>query len=109
MIYKKLITIFLKLLDSSLMIDYKKINRQAFEDWAFRSGDDVGWKSYIAYEDLKLLKELGTPKPDFQYWMLIGKRLQLLSLADEMRKAFELKKSAEEKRKSEIEKENAKS
>lgn len=101
---KNIIAWFLKLLDGSLKLDYKKIhNKQAFEDWAFYSVDNPGWKAWLAYEDLRILKELGIPQPDYKYWMLMGKRVQLLSLADEMRKAVELKKSAEEKRKSESE------
>lgn len=109
MIKKKLVAWLLRLLDKSLVIDYTKIdNKKGFEDWAFRSVDDAGWRSYLAYEDLRLLKELGIPKHDFEYWMIMGKRIQLLSLADEMRKAFMLKKSAEEKRKAEAEKNNNK-
>lgn len=98
MIKKTLIRLLLILLDSSIGIDYKKINRKAFEDWAFKSFDDPGWRSYLAYEDLKILKELGIPKPDYEYWMNIGSRLRLLRLADEMRRVVENKKSIEEKK-----------
>jgi len=104
MIRKVFIGWILRWLDRSLALDYKKIDRQQFENWAFVSADNPGWRSYLAYEDLKLLKELGIPKPDYQYWINIGRRMQLLGLADEMRKSFELKKAAEEKRKAEAEK-----
>ena len=92
-----ILKILLRLLDVSF--DYKKIDKQAFEDWAFRSLDDVGWKSYFAYEDLRILKELSFGKERDQYMILIGRRLQLLYLYDEMRKAAENKKSKEERKK----------
>ncbi|MDZ4210038.1 MAG: hypothetical protein U1C56_02560 [Candidatus Curtissbacteria bacterium] len=107
---KYLIGLLLRLLDSGLKlkIDYKKIDRKALEDWAFHSFDDLGWKSYFGYEDLKILKELSYGREGISYWMLIGRRLQLLYLFDEMRKSFENKKSAEEKKQVEAEKENQK-
>ena len=86
-----------------LHVDYKSIDKKATEDWAFRSFDDRGWRSYFAYEDLKILKELSFGKDRDAYMILIGRRLQLMYLFDEMKKAFENKKSAEEKRKSEAE------
>jgi len=98
-----LIRFVLRLLDSSFKIDYKKIDRKALEDWAWKSFDDKGWRSYVAHEDLKILKELSFGKDRDQYMLLIGRRLQLLYLFDEMKKAFENKKSEEEKRKSQAE------
>ena len=109
MIKRILISLLLKLLDSSLKLNYKKIDLKAFEKWAYFSGDDAGWRSYLGYEDLKILKEMSFGKDRDHYMMLIGRRLQLLNMGDEFRKAFENRKSAEEKRKSEAEKNNAKS
>lgn len=101
-----LIGLLLRLLDSSLklQIDYKQIDKQAVEEWAFRSFDDKGWRSYFAYEDMKILKELSFGKERDQYFILIGRRLQLLYLFDEMKKSFENKKSVEEKKKAQAEK-----
>ena len=96
MIKKLLIRLLLRLLDFS--VDYRKIDRKAFEEWAFRSVDSVGWKSYFAYEDLKVLKSLGQGQEGIHYWINIGRRIQLLSLADEMRKVFELRTSEREKK-----------
>ena len=75
---KLLIGLLLRLLDSSLKlrIDYKKIDRKALEDWAFRSYGDKGWLSYFGYEDLKIMKELTFGREGVSYWMLIGRRLQ---------------------------------
>jgi len=93
-----LIGLLIRLLDSSVRIDYKQIDKNALENWAFRSFDDKGWRSYFAYEDIKILKELSFGKERDQYHILIGRRLQLLYLFDEMRKAFENKKSSAEKK-----------
>lgn len=97
---RKILGLLVRMYDNSLRIDYKQIDKKALEEWAWRSFDDRGFKSYLGYEDLKILKELSFGKDRDQYMVLIGRRLQLLYLADEMRKAVELKKSAEEKRKS---------
>ena len=94
---RKILGLLIRMYDSSLHIDYKQIDKKALEEWAWRSFDDRGFKSYLGYEDLKILKELSFGKDRDQYMVLVGRRLQLLYLADEMRKAVELKKSAEEK------------
>lgn len=98
MIKRFLIRFALRLLDSSFKIDYKQIDKKAVEEWAFRSFDDKGWRSYFAYEDMALLKSFGQGKTGETYWINIGRRIQLLYIFDEMKKAFENKKSAEEKR-----------
>jgi|SRR3990167_2942311 len=98
MIKRFLIRFVLRLLDSSFKIDYKQIDKKALEDWAFRSFDDRGWRSYFAYEDMKILKEMSFGKDERSYMILVGRRLQLLYLFDEMKRAVENKKSAEEKR-----------
>ena len=98
MIKRFLIRFALRLLDSSFRVDYKQIDKKAVEDWAFRSFDDRGWRSYFAYEDMALLKSFGQGKEGLVYWMNIGRRIQLLYLFDEMKKAVENKKSAEEKK-----------
>lgn len=102
-----LIGLLLRLLDSSVKmhVDYRGIDKAAVQAWAFRSFDDKGWRSYFAYEDMKILKELSFGKDRDQYMVLIGRRLQLLYLFDEMKKSFENKKTAEEKKQSEASKE----
>jgi hypothetical protein len=105
MIKKILIGLLIRLLDSTARVDYKNIDEKALEDWAFRSFDDKGWRSYFASQDMKILKELSFGKERDQYMILIGRRLQLLYMFDEMRKAVEIKKSKSEKAKSEAEKE----
>jgi hypothetical protein len=107
MVKNLIIRILFRLSDSAFPVDYKSINKKALEDWAYDSFDHPGWRSYFAYEDLKILKELARGHGRDSYMILIGRRMQLLHLFDEMRKSFELKKSAEEKRLS-AEKKNAK-
>lgn len=97
MLKRALICILLRLLDASFKVDYKKIDQKALEDWAFRSHRDPGLMSYFAYEDMKILKEFSFGKAQDAYWILIGRRLQLLYMFDEFRKGYENKKSAEAK------------
>jgi len=97
MIKRFLIQIALRLLDSSFKVDYKMIDKRALEDWAFHSFDDKGFRSYFAYEDMKILKELSFGKDIPNYYLLIGRRLQLLYLFDEMKKAYHNKKARAEK------------
>ena len=98
---KRFITgLLVRLLNSSLLIDYKQIDKKATEAWLYRSFDDRGWRSYFAYEDLKILKEMSIGKGPWEYAVLVGRRLQILYLFDEMRKAVENKKSDSEKKKS---------
>ena len=98
-----LIRFVLRLLDSSFKIDYKQIDKKAVEDWAFKSFDDKGWRSYYGYEDLKLLKTFGQGQEGMTYWVNIGRRIQLLMIFDEMKKAYENKKSEAEKKASQAE------
>lgn len=98
MFKRLIIKILFRLLDENLKIEYNKIDKQSLEQWAFESFDNKGWRSYFAYEDLKILKALAQGQQRDQYFLLIGRRLQLLYLFDEMRKAFQLRKSAEEKK-----------
>ena len=93
-----IIGLLMRLLDSSFKIDYKQIDQKALEDWAFASFDNKGWRSYFAYEDMKILKELSFGKERDAYMILVGRRLQLLYLFDEMKKSVANKKSREEKK-----------
>lgn len=103
-----IIGLLLRLLDRSVKIDYKQIDKKSVEEWAYRSFDDKGWRSYFAYEDLRILKEMSFGKGPWEYAVLVGRRFQLLYLFDEMKKAAENKKSAAEKAAAEREKnENA--
>jgi len=97
-IQRILLGLLVRILDSSLEVDYKKIDKKAVEGWAFRSFDDPGFRSYFGYEDLKILKEMSFAKDERNYMILVGRRLQLLYLFDEMKRAVENKKSAEEKK-----------
>lgn len=98
MFKKFLIRTVLRLLDSSFRVDYRQIDKKALEEWAYRSFDDRGWRSYFAYEDMKLLKSFGQGKEGVVYWMNIGRRVQLLYLFEEMKKAMENRMANEQKK-----------
>lgn len=94
---KILIRLLMRLLDSSFVVDYTKIDKQAVEDWAYRSYGDKGWQSYFAYTDLKILKTIGQGQEGMNYWINVGRRIQLILLLDEMKKAVQNKQSRQEK------------
>ena len=96
-----IIHLLARLLDSSFIIDYKKIDKGAVQKWAFQSFDDPGWRSYFAYEDLKILREMSYGKDERGYMILVGRRLQLLYIFDEMKRSYENAKTAEEKKEAE--------
>lgn len=98
MIKKIIVGLLIRLLDSSLRINYKSIDKKAFEQWAFDSFKNKGFESYLAYEDLKIMKEMSFGKGPWDYALLCGRRLQLLYMADEMRKCAEFRKSEAEKK-----------
>lgn len=97
MVKRILIQWLFRLLDSAMRITYVSIDEREAKRWLYNSFGDKGWESYFKYEDLRILKSLANGQEEKQYWLLVGRRLQLLYLYDEMRKAFELKKSEEEK------------
>ena len=91
-----------KLLDGEIKLDYLKIDKAAMTRWLFESYEDKGFKHYFQYHDLKILKEMGFGVESHRYWMLVGRRLQLLSLYEDMKKSwdFEKKRRDQESRKS---------
>lgn len=97
-IKRGLLYLTIRLLDGTFVVDYKKIDKKALENWAYDSFDNAGFRSYFAYEDMKILKELSFGKERDAYMILVGRRLQLLYLFDEMRKVSEMKKSRNEKK-----------
>jgi len=100
------IRLLFRLVDSTYPVDYSKIDTTAREKWLFESHGKIGMRDYFKYEDIRLLKMLGGGQEGSSYWILIGRRLQLMLLMDDARKAYELKKSELEKQKSEALKES---
>lgn len=103
MIKRFLVRLLFRLLDSAYSVTYEGISREKAERWLYESFGDEGFESYFKYEDLKLLKDALNGQEDRGYWMLIGRRFQLLSMRDEARRAFENRKSKEEKDKVKVE------
>ena len=97
------VRVALRIFDSSIEVDYKKIDKSAMEDWAYNSFDDRGWRSYYAYETMKIFKEMSFAQEREQYLILVGRRLMLLHMFDEFRRAMENKKTRDAKRAAEAE------
>lgn len=104
MIRRLIIKLLFRLLDPSFSVDYSKIDKGAAEDWLWDSYHNAGWRSYFAEQDLKILKSLRMGQPTEQYYLLIGRNIQLLYLFDSMKQAHENKKSRDLKRQAEAKK-----
>jgi hypothetical protein len=101
MIQKFLIRLLFKLTDRAFKITYLQIDKTAIEKWLFQSYQEKGFLDYYRLEDLRLLKAIGMGEEGPKHWIYIGRRLQLLNLYGEMQKAFELKKTRDEKARAE--------
>ena len=89
---KKLLTkILFRLLDEN--ISYQNINEDKIEDWLASQHGAPGFVEYFKKRDLQILKTFGTLPEDKQYWILAGKRLELLRMAGQMKRAFEKNKN----------------
>lgn len=92
-----LLRLLFKWADEAFKITYFSIDKKSIETWLFESFSSKGFTEYFKYEDLRLLKAIGQGQEGPAHWILIGRRLQLLSLYDDMRKSFELRKAAQQK------------
>lgn len=89
---KLLTRLLFKLLDGHIVQKYDMIEVKKMERWLLSGYEDSGWKSYFAKEDIKLLKSMATGLDREKYWMMIGRRLQLLYLYNDMKQVFDNKK-----------------
>ena len=85
--------------DKAFPMDYTDIDRENIENWMFENYGKKGLEMYFRYEDLKILKGMGLGVSDREYWMMTGRRLQILYLMNEVRRTYENRKSREQKRK----------
>ena len=92
-----LLRILFRLTDYAWGKKYDKIDVKAAHEWLERSFHDKGFRSYFAYEDMRILKSLGAGQPQDKYYELVGRRYQLLTLFDEMRKTVESKNKNDKK------------
>ena len=97
MIKRFLIKILFRLVDSSESGDYRGIDKKAVKNWLFSCAGNKGFDGYFKYEDLSILKAALNGQEERMYWMLVGRRFQLLSLRDEVRKVYQNAKSEDEK------------
>ncbi len=71
---------------------------EALEKWLEMSHDSDGLKAYFVARDYALLKEMGMGVDEKRYPMLVGRRMELLSLMGEAKSAFD-RKQVEKKKK----------
>ena len=78
-------------------IVYKDIKEERMNDWLLSlQSENSGWKDYFKMRDLTILKNLGLGLEQKEYWLDVGKRLELLFLlaksAESLKKHNEVKK-----------------
>lgn len=75
---------------------YKDIDKEVINRWLLEQNATTGFRDYFRIRDITLLKTLGNPQTQKDYWMTIGRRIELLFLVgkiEEQRKISESKKS----------------
>lgn len=78
-------------------------NKDEVEKWLFNNFNNKGWINYYEYRNIKLLKEMGMGVGEREYAVLVGRRFELLNINDDMRRAAENRKTADEKKEAEKE------
>lgn len=68
---------------------YKDIDKGKVDDWLLNLSVDQGFRDYFQLRDYTLLKTIGQGMKENDYWMNVGRRIELL---------FMLGKAEEQKR-----------
>ena len=95
----------LSILDSGSKLKFEK---NKAEEWLFENYEKEGWRNYFEYRNTKLLKDMGMGVAEREYVMLVGRRFELLTINDDMRRIVENRKTADEKKAAEAEKKERK-
>ena len=76
---------------------YDDIDEERMSEWLKSiASESSGFRHYFKVRDLTLLKSLGNGLTQKQYWIMVGRRIELLFLLSKA--SEELKKADKEKR-----------
>lgn len=89
---KRILKLLFWLFDRVYQVDYLKIDKTAMANWLYDSYKEKGAMEYYRIRDYTLLKTMGMGLNDQLYWIHLGRRLELMTLFDEMRKVDQLRK-----------------
>jgi len=67
---------------------YQDIDDKRISKWLAYQFKEMGFRDYFRKRDLQHLKVLGTGLKQDQYWIRMGQRLELMTLLDEVNKAY---------------------
>jgi hypothetical protein len=94
-----LIRLLFKLIDNPG--DYSDIDSKRIEKWLAEQGKQQGFRDYWRRRDLQLLKAFGCGPSEEALKLLIGQRLELFKMMDEVQKAIKVEEKYKEKLKNE--------
>lgn len=97
----KMILWLYKELDKRLHPGYDGIDKEEKHLWLMRQFGDDGFKSYFKSRDYQLLKTIGNGLESKEYWLNVGRRMELLHLLGSSKDAYD--KEERKKRKTEPE------
>jgi len=86
-----------KLIYRLLGISNKWNDKEEETEWLSKLWENKGFKSYIHIRDLSILKELGNELEYKDYRFYLGRRKEILHLAVEAKKQFDLKEKDRKK------------
>ena len=94
---KLILRLLFRMFEKVYKIDYLKIDSAAIDQWLFDSHKRKGAEEYYRLRDYTILKTMGMGVDDRNYWILIGRRLEIMTMFDNMRKISELRKIKDQK------------
>lgn len=72
-----------------IKMDYSGINHGKMEQWLESNWGTSGFTEYFKYRDFQLLKNFAIGLEDKNYWINVGRRLELLNLVGRSKEVFE--------------------
>lgn len=70
----------LRSIDRCLSLPEEKVDDEARSLWLQRQFGDSGFRAYFRSRDWALLKAMGGGLPEKEYWVNVGRRMELLYL-----------------------------
>ncbi len=107
MIKKILIKILFKLLYNEET--FENIDSSLIDNWLSSQYGHAGFIEYFRKRDLEIMKSMLSLPTDEDYWMLVGKRKELLKLSHQMKIKHQEKKLRDERFRKQQEKKDKKS
>ena len=93
---KRILRLLIWMFERTYPIDFMRIDRTAVAQWLWDSHRRKGAEEYYRMRSYILLKTMGGGLEKEQYWINVGRRLELMTLYDEMKKVAEIKQKGKD-------------